>query len=502
MSAAKTTTSPPGVPQQVAEADRRGAARPDRRTVVNRVLLTLIAVVVLTAAFVLPRVYENRFDPKDPAAGVPAPALTAEQEAVFIEQTVTSAAHPGLVVEGRDGFLFLGDAHNANISQAVGRRAYSEAEVNQQIGALRAQQANLASKNIPMAFVVAPAKWSIYDEKLPEWSDGMPKTHIIDQLLAADPGLPIVDVREPLIEAKETADTYSPLNSHWTDYGAAVAWSPISEWLANNAQSVGDVPVPTVEDVETVDYNNEFESLAGITGANPWTKPVYAEPLGDYQLTVDGGEPQTVPGDTTVDIVQMPATTSNPDAANSSRVLVLADSTATVLSPLLAATFAETLMVRHQFDNPAEQPSVPQLVADFDPDLVLYVVTERHLNVPLSDGPVWDGANRFEQSSQSLASWPAQNPDTCSGPASLSAAFTCRVGAGQAVALQVTATSEAPGDVKLQAGEHTVTLHLGSGETTTYAVLPSQIAKNDIVMTAITPGLSAAITGVEIRAVP
>lgn len=481
--------------------NKDGVSRGGTRKIVNRILLTFIAIIVLTAAFVLPRVYENRFEQSDPEVGVNAPALTADQEGVFIEHT-TTGAHAGLALPGRDGFYFLGDAHNANISQAVGRRAYSDPEIGQFSGALRAQQAYLAAKNIPLAFVVSPAKWSIYDEKLPEWTDGMPKTHIIDQLLTADPELPLVDVRQELIDAKQTADTYSPFNSHWTDYGAAVAWAPIAEWLESHAQSIGAVPVPVIEDVEVLaDHDNEFDRMYGIKGANPWTVPVFETELPGYQITTpDGVTNQQEPG-TGVEIGNLPATTSSPDAPNDARVLLMVDSTAGGLSPILASTFKETMMVRHYLDIPAMQPSVVQLVEDFQPDLVMYLVTERHLNLPLNDGAVWDAGNRFQASSTILSSWPAGNPTACVGTANLSSALECRVDAGRAVAIKVTATSDAGGDVNLQSGEHNVRLHLGVGSTTTYAVVPSQIGKNDLVMTAITEGLSANITGVEIRAV-
>ena len=472
-----------------------------RRKLVNRIVLTLVAVVVLTAGFVLPRIYEQRFAAQDPEAGVNAPALSAEQEAVFVENT-TAGEHPGLALPGRDGFYFLGDAHNANLSQAVGRRTYTQAEVTQVTSALRAQQGYLASRNIPLAFVVAPAKWSVYDEKLPEWTDGMPKTHIIDQLLSADPQLPLVDVRQQLIDAKDTADTYSPMNSHWTDYGAAVAWSPIAQWLAGNAQSVGEVPVPTIVGVDHApDYDNELDRLYGIAADNPWTFPVFEPALPGYQITTpDGATTQQEPN-SRVNIGNLPATTTNPAAPNDARVLVMVDSTAGGLSPILATTFKETMMVRHFLDIPTEQPSVVQLVEDFQPDLVLYLMTERHFNIPLNDGPVWDAGNRFEHSTTQLASWPASSPDACAGPANLTTPLACRIDAGQPVAVKLTATSPTGGDLNLQAGEHNIAVHLAPGATTTYALLPSQITKNDLVMTAITPGLTPNITGVEIRAV-
>lgn len=469
------------------------------------VLWTLVAVLVLIAAFVLPRIYEAKYQPQQTGSGpkvTPAPAFAAEQEATYISHTVTDASHPGSVVEGRDGYYFLGDEQNANFSQAVGRRAYSPAEIDQFAGALRAQQVYLAGKGIPLAFVVAPAKWEIYPEKLPEWTSGMPMTHILDQLLEAYPDLPLVDVRDDLKEARDVADTYSPMNSHWTGYGAAVAFGGIAAWLEQHAQSIGDVPVPEIASVQTEpDYNNELDPLFGIKGTNPWTVPVYATPLPGYEVTLHGGEPTPVPGDYAIDITTMPAHTSSTSAPNDAKVLVLSDSSTTGLSGLLATTFAETTMVRSYFDAPELAPSVLQLVEDYKPDLVLYTMTERHLNIPLGDGQVWDGANRFGQSAETLASWPTQNPDACTGPANLSQPLVCRVAAGKAVALKITATSEKPGDVQLTAGDHKVTLHLGGGSTTTYAVLPSQIAQNDIAMTAITPGLAANITGVEIRAV-
>ncbi len=320
---------------------------------------------------------------------------TAEQERRYQQET-TQPPLRAVAVPGRDGYVFLGDLMEANLAQAVGRRVYSDAELIAMVAAVRGRQAWLRSRGSALVFAIAPAKWSIYPEKLPEWTDGMGGPHSLDLLLAAEPELPWVDLRPQLRQGRATADTYSPLNSHWTDFGAYVALAPLYAALQAAAPSVGQLTIPALAGVDVVDQGNEFEALAGITGLNPWTVPRLSQQLPSYDVIDAHGQRIHGAQQADLDPARFPLRTECPGAPNDHRLLVLADSSAGNLAPYLATTFTSTMMLHHRIDAPEQAPDLIKTVEQYRPDLVLYLVSERNLNRPFDDGPGWAAANSFD----------------------------------------------------------------------------------------------------------
>jgi len=83
----------------------------------RRIGVTAALLVVGVATWVLPAVYDVRYNPETKNGGAPAaaaeiapqdpdwhPIPTAEQDQTYLEQTQRGAAHPGLAVDGRDGW--------------------------------------------------------------------------------------------------------------------------------------------------------------------------------------------------------------------------------------------------------------------------------------------------------------------------------------------------------------------------------------------------------------
>src|SRR5664279_2358502 len=171
------------------------------------------------------------------------PIPTAEQDQIYTEQTQTNAAHPGLLVEGRDGYIFFGDAIQTNFAQAMGRRFYSLEEVWRTVDAVKSRKQWLANRGIASEFVVVPATWSVYSDKMPAWADGQIMPHILDQLIAADPAL-FPDLRPDLKSWRATAETYPRLNSHWTPFGAFIGFQALVDHLKSDQPGVSGLPVP------------------------------------------------------------------------------------------------------------------------------------------------------------------------------------------------------------------------------------------------------------------
>lgn len=319
---------------------------------------------------------------------------------VLYELGTTSNTDIGVV--GTHGWVFLGDSFDHNLSQALGRRVYSAAEVRRWSETLKLEQEWLNRRGIPLLFIVAPAKWAIYPDRLPVWAQHRIGVHSFDLLLQSPLHLPLVDLRPVLREARRTADTYSPLNSHWTDYGAWVAWKQIAARLGSVDSRFTDLYIPAANGAAANEYGSEFASMISLPERNHWTLPRLEQPLPSYEIVAPGGSITTVPGSTDTGLLDLPRTTRTPSVKNDIRALVLRDSMGDSLSPYLQSAFSETVQVNHSLNVPDLAPNVPALVENTKPDVVLYVMAERYLDRVPGGLALWRSANDFDLS----ASWP------------------------------------------------------------------------------------------------
>lgn len=322
--------------------------------------------------------------------------------------TLGVSGNAAVAVVGRAGWIFLGDLFNRNLSQAVGRRVLGDDEVSRWTSTLALQGKWLASRHIPYAFVVAPAKWSIYPDRLPSWTRSLPSSHSFDRVLAAAQAqaLPMLDVRAALREARNHAETYSALNSHWTDYGAWVAWKDIAAALPARVPGLPALHVPALVDIPIRDEGNEFAGMLNISAANEWTGYVPDRPLADFAVIAADGSATPMPGGAKTDLLDLPRKTRNEHAGNRLRVLVLRDSSGNSLSPFLQDTFYMTYQLDHRLNTPGSGPNLIGLIEDFRPDFVLWIMTERYFNEPLGDLDYWRAVDAYECAGSALAIWP------------------------------------------------------------------------------------------------
>lgn len=315
---------------------------------------------------------------------------------ILYELGTTSNTSIGVV--GTDGWVFLGNSFDNNMAQALGRRVYSSQEVARWSETLKEEQAWLNRRGIPLLFVVAPAKWSIYPDRLPSWAQKQIGTHSFDLLLRSPLHLPLIDLRPALRNARATAETYSPLNSHWTDYGALVAWNEIAARLGSMDPKLAGLYVPAANGAATVDYGSEFAGMISLPEKNRWTLPRLEKPLPDYEIVAPNGSTSTVSGLTDTGLLDLPRETRNPSVKDNIRALVLRDSMGDSLSPYLQAAFSETIQVNHSLNVPNLAPNVPALVDSSKPDVVLYIMTERYLDRVPGGLELWRAANDFDLS--------------------------------------------------------------------------------------------------------
>lgn len=289
-------------------------------------------------------------------------------------------------VEEKNGWYDLGDVQANNFSQALGRRNLSVDEANKWHAYFARLQAKLATLDIPLYIVITPAKWDVYPQELPDWAQSIRGSDSLDQLLARSDDLPIVDVRIPLRIASTTEATFSKTNSHWTDYGAAVAWQSITACIDASSPALSSLSALPISGVTTVADRNEFAPFGVPDPAPDWTIPNYATPLKSVVVTNDAGISATQPGATNTDLLALPVETNTPGALTALSALVVRDSFGNALSVPIQQSFATSWQVRHNFDStPQSQPDIFALAEKDHPSVVILQIAERHLNfVPAS----------------------------------------------------------------------------------------------------------------------
>lgn len=302
---------------------------------------------------------------------------TAASEAAF-------ASHPevfGMRVEGRDGFDFWGDEQSYNFSQALGRAPWKSDQLAQWLSYFDTLDDQLAADGRELVIVVAPAKWELYRENLPEWADELQGQTHLEQFLERSGDLPVVDVRDAMNAAKQEAPVYSAVNTHWSPYGAYAAWEQtVACAAALYPESIWpQLEVPKMTDVALTAAPNEFAPYGNTANPEDWAMPVLpaAEP-GTTTITSADGARVAGPADGSVGLLDMPAQTESDTGVG--RALIMRDSTGEALAPAWAGAFAHTCQERHNLDYPEQRPDIVAAAQACDADTVLYVFTERYFS--------------------------------------------------------------------------------------------------------------------------
>jgi hypothetical protein len=279
---------------------------------------------------------------------------------------VTSfAANDGdKVLRGRSGYLFLQNDSNGVLDQIQGRRILSPAELEQWEVFLRGIDGAALERGTRVLYLVAPNKECVCAEHLPEGVE-VSERRPVRQLQALAARLDLRATRmiyplEALRRAEPEFATYPKGDSHWSDYGAAVALEALYEPMGIQRESV-DVP-------ETDAFRTEFRNadlLSKLGGVCIEEQPVLrrrpvAMLVQDNGVLNTGRRLELRPGG---------------KIEGSQRLLVLHDSFGEWLIPPLAERFAATTAIWNA--------SLSQAVLEQEhPDLILFERAERFLIVP------------------------------------------------------------------------------------------------------------------------
>lgn len=287
------------------------------------------------------------------------------------------------VVLGRNGWAFYNDQVEENFSQALGRRYLSVKEARAWHDYFAPLATALKAQGIQLTIEITPSASSVYPQQLPSWTDDIRGSLPLDQLLAASPDLPIVDFRAALRQASADNAVYTPVNSHWTDWGGYIGWKVYAACNAALYPSAPAVWVPAVNGVSQTGIFNEYASY-GVPDAEPkWTVPDFAAPMAAVSMTDSTGATTTAAGGTPLDLSKLPASTTTEGSQTSQSALILRDSMGNALSTYWEQEFHQTWQIQHRYDDWSNPPNYKALVDQYKPNVVIIQLAERHLaNAP------------------------------------------------------------------------------------------------------------------------
>lgn len=285
---------------------------------------------------------------------------------------------------GPNGWVFWSDYIEQYASQAVGRETLSNAELDRWVDYYASVRDGLAAEGIDFSIVVTPSTSSVYPEQLPTWMQELRGSTILDQFMAVEGDLPVIDLRAGLRAAKsDDVNLFSWSNSHWTDYGGYVGWQQIAECMNASDTGAGDLRVPSISGYEVVGDYNEWASFGVPSPGEDWAVPLFDEPLQDVTYTDKDGVTQTVPGSSVMDASWLPLETSVAEPWTGQSALIIRDSMGGALSPYWDQAYSPTWQIGHSYTDYSAWPKYRDLAAQYSPDVVILQLAERHLvNTP------------------------------------------------------------------------------------------------------------------------
>lgn len=279
--------------------------------------------------------------------------------------TSFAAQDESKVLRGQGGYLFLQNDSNGVLEQVQGRRVLSGEELDLWERFLLGVDRAATKNGVHVLYLIAPNKECVFAEALPPGilvSESRPVRQV--QALAARLDLQATRIIYPL-EAMRRAGrevaTYPKGDSHWSDYGAALALNAIYDAIGLDTVAAGASPGPEAFQVE---YRNA-DLLSKLGGVCVEEQPVLrrrpaARVVQDNGVLNTGRRRELRP--------------ATPPSA-SGHLLMLHDSFGEWLIPPLAERFASTTAVWNS--NLAQG-----MLEQERPDVLLFERAERFLVVP------------------------------------------------------------------------------------------------------------------------
>jgi SGNH hydrolase-like domain, acetyltransferase AlgX len=149
-------------------------------------------------------------------------------EAKWDGQLWSRLIRDGKVIQGKEGWLFLAHDSSDVLLQHTGERTLSPEEIDRWQALLEERTDRLARMGSSYVFLVAPDTHSVYPERLPDEIVPAPERPIHKLIRSLEQNGSSAKLIYPLAELvakKDEMDVCSPFDTHWSEFGAFVAYT-------------------------------------------------------------------------------------------------------------------------------------------------------------------------------------------------------------------------------------------------------------------------------------
>jgi hypothetical protein len=147
---------------------------------------------------------------------------------------------PERVVEGKNGWLFLGDMYSEALKESKGLVRFSEPELKKAVTNMLAVRSALDSMGITFSLAVAPNKLTVCGEYLPVVHSGKPtKLDQLKQALSRE-GVELIDLKEGF-DHYPSKSLFFRQDTHWNGFGGFLGYQNLVKGI--RASGFPDFPM-------------------------------------------------------------------------------------------------------------------------------------------------------------------------------------------------------------------------------------------------------------------
>ncbi len=254
------------------------------------------------------------------------------------------------VITGKDDFLFFKET----IDDYMGKTTMTDEDINAAADFLFEMYTSAKENGSKFLFVCAPNKNSIYPEMMPSRYIADMENRNIDRLYSEldERGVPYIDLRPILTEAKAEQLIYHKRDTHWNSEGARIAIEAISEKLSLEIDDFS-----AYEKTQVSDFSGDLDTLL-YPGKKMYDSDTAYDFTGKFAYTYAYSNP-----------MDMKITTRGDGKG---KLLMFRDSFANAMIPFFASSCKETLFDRSSPYNIDRHES-------YKADYVIVEIAERYL---------------------------------------------------------------------------------------------------------------------------
>lgn len=282
--------------------------------------------------------------------------MLSKQYLALKSNVVNVSSIPDKVVNGKEGWYFLGNSYKNVYSESLGVVKYPEEEITTIANNVLEMNRFCDSLGVKFYFFVAPNSHSIYKEYLPVKPNS--KLRRIDLLnIKLKNKFNIIDVRTNLLSAKSQNILYHKTDTHWNEYGGFIASQEIIKTIKKDFNHISLLDKNNFNVKRTQVNQMDLTKMLGINAKD--------EKINFIEKKLS---PIQMRNDTINKIVEIKVI----NTSKKLKTIVYSDSFGANLIPFLNCTFGNlTYILSSKFNK-------QRIIAE-KPDFVIFEVVERDL---------------------------------------------------------------------------------------------------------------------------